>query len=92
MRYGNCFIGAIVLMWKERGNSPRFLYRRRPGTFVPHLMVRSDTGLHHYRTDRDLLPWPLCYLVFEGRFQTVQPGEEDEYDKPSMFSRNSGVS
>lgn len=92
MNYGNCLFCAFALLWRERANSPRFVLRRRPGTLVPHFMVRSDTGLHHYRVVRDLLPWPLCYLVFEGRFQTVQPGDEDDFDKPSLFkvARNDG--
>lgn len=86
MRYGNCLVCALVLLWRERASRPRFILRRRPGTIVPHFMVRSDAGLHHYRVVKDVLPWPLCYLLFKGRFQTVQPGEEDDYDKPSRFS------
>lgn len=83
MRYGNCAIGALALLWRERCNKPRFLLKSRPGTFVPHFMVKSETGLHHYRVDKDLLPWPFCYLIFRGRFQTVQPGDESDYDKSS---------
>jgi hypothetical protein len=76
MKYGNCLTGAALLMWTKRRENPRLLLKTRPGTKVPHFMVRSDTGVHHYRTERDFLPWPLCYVVFEGRFQTVQTEEE----------------
>jgi hypothetical protein len=69
----------MVLLWMKRDERPRLLLKNRPGTKVPHFMVKSDTGVHHYRTERDLLPWPLCYAVFEGRFQTVQT--EEEYEK-----------
>lgn len=86
MSYGNCLVGAIALMWMERGRRPRFILRRRPGTSVPHFMVLSQTGLHHYRLKKDILPWPLCYVLFRGRFQTVQPGEESDFDKHSSFS------
>lgn len=85
MKYGNCVIGAFALLWRERWNKPRFLLKSRPGTIIPHLMLKSETGLHHYRVEKDLLPWPFCYLVFKGRFQTVQPGEESDYDKSSFF-------
>lgn len=79
MRYGNCLTGAMVLLWTKRDERPQLLLKTRPGTRVPHFMVKSDTGIHHYRTERDLLPWPLCYLIFQGRFQTVQT--EEEYEK-----------
>ena len=56
------------------------------GTLVPGLVLSMNfglfflsfhmSGLHHYR-----VPWPLCYLVFQGRFQTVQHGEEENFDK-----------
>lgn len=49
MRYGNCLTGAAILMWKERNNNPRFMLKTRPGTKVPHFMVKSDEGLHHYK-------------------------------------------
>jgi len=81
MKYGNCLAGAAVLMWRERNNNPRFMLNIRPGTKVPHFMIKSDLGLHHYRVSEEILPWPLCYVVFKGRFQTVQPGEEENFDK-----------
>lgn len=85
MRYGNCLTGAALLMWTERSNNPKFLLKIRPGTKVPHFMVKSDSGLHHYRVSKEILPWPLCYMVFQGRFQTVQPGEEEVFDKTRRF-------
>jgi len=60
MKYGNCLTGAMLLLWTKRSENPRLLLKARPGTKVPHFMVKSDTGVHHYRTERDLLPWPLC--------------------------------
>lgn len=89
MRYGNCLLGALALLWMERLRRPRFLLRRRPGTLVPHFMVVSEAGLHHYRVVEDILPWPLCYLLFRGRFQTVQPGDESDFEKSSCSRRPS---
>lgn len=85
MRYGNCLAGAALLMWTERRNNPRFMLKIRPGTKVPHFMVKSDTGLHHYRVSKEILPWPLCYTLFQGRFHTVQQGEEEVFDKTRRF-------
>lgn len=85
MKYGNCLTGATLLMWKERKNRPKFILKIRPGTRVPHFMVKSDSGLHHYRVSKDILPWPMCYIVFRGRFQTVIPGEEENFDKRRPF-------
>lgn len=85
MKYGNCLTGAMLLLWRERNNNPRIILRSRPGTKVPHFMVRSSNGLHHYRTSKDILPWPLCYIVFQGRFQTVVPEEEQDFDKRRSF-------
>lgn len=81
IKYGNCLAGALFLFWKERNNSPTLLLRARPGTKIPHFMVKSSNGLHHYRVSKEILPWPLCYIVFRGRFQTVIPGEEDNFSK-----------
>jgi hypothetical protein len=85
MKYGNCLTGAAFLMWRERNNDPRFILKIRPGTKVPHFMVKSGNGLHHYRVSKEILPWPLCYIVFQGRFQTVTPNEEETFDKRKPF-------
>lgn len=81
MKYGNCLFGALVLLWRERHNSPKFLFKARVGTKVPHFMVRTQDQLHHYKTDKDLLPWPFCYLLFQGSFQSVPLDQEDDYAK-----------
>jgi hypothetical protein len=72
MKYGNCLIGALVLLYKERYNNPKFIIRSRPQTLIPHFMVCSNTGLHHYKTKKDLLPFPFCYFVFCGEFKTLK--------------------
>jgi hypothetical protein len=81
MRYGNCFVGALALLWVQRTNKPRLMLRFRPNTSVPHFMVRTRDGLHHYRSVEEILPWPLCYVVFRGEFQTVQFDQEESFNK-----------
>lgn len=81
MQYGNCLVGALFLIYKERKNNPKFILRKRPGTLVPHFMVRTKDKLHHYNVKRDILFWPFCYLIFNGEFQTVNISEEENYNK-----------
>lgn len=87
MKYGNCLCGAVRIMWEERNNRPGLILRVRPGSLVPHFMIRTKEGLRHYRVVRDLFPWPLCYLLFEGRFQTLHLDDERDY----VMSRESKV-
>jgi hypothetical protein len=38
--------------------------------FVPHFyVVAADGTCWHFKTVKDVLPFPLCLLWFEGRFQ-----------------------
>jgi len=83
MRYGNCFLGAFFLRIKYHRKNARFIYRYRPNTWVPHLMVQTNDAIHHYRVKKDLLPWPFCYLVFEGQFETVNTTRD--FHKPRRF-------
>lgn len=78
MKYGNCLTGALFLLWSKRKQNPRLILKTRPGTMVPHFMVQSSAGIHHYTTEKNILPWPFCYLIFKGNFQTVQTAEEFE--------------
>jgi hypothetical protein len=81
VKYGNCLFGAIVLLYTERSNNPKFIVRVRPQTYVPHFMVRSNSGLHHYKLNKDVLPFPLCYLIFAGEFQTLDLNKEELFYK-----------
>lgn len=81
MKYGNCLFGALFLLWRERYNKPKFIIKYRIGTRVPHFMVRTKDQLHHFKVDKDLFPWPLCYFLFQGSLQSVPLNEEEEYNK-----------
>jgi len=81
MKYGNCLFGAFVLLWTERKNNPRFIVRCRPETRIPHFMVITKDCLYHYKMVKDILPWPLCYIVFLGEFQKL------EHDKEYLFQK-----
>jgi hypothetical protein len=68
MKYGNCLIGLIVILFtiQERG---RIIIQKSKHGFVPHLLFRTNKGrIYHYRLVKDVLPHPLCYLVFQGEF------------------------
>jgi hypothetical protein len=81
VKYGNCLFGALVLLYTERRNNPKFIIRVRPQTLVPHFMVRSKTGLHHYKVNKDILPFPLCYFIFAGEFQKLDLNKEELFFK-----------
>jgi hypothetical protein len=78
--YGNCLLCALVLMWRERRNNPKFIMKYRPGFYVPHFMIRTKDKLHHFNTVRDVLFWPFCYVLFEGKFRTVNISECDNLE------------
>ena len=85
MKYGNCLIGALFLLWKKRRTNPKFIFKYRTNTKVPHFMIRTKYRLHHYKVDKNFLPWPFCYLLFQGTFQSVPLNQEDNYNKRSIY-------
>lgn len=76
MQYGNCLFGALMLLWSKRKQKPRLLLRFRPESATPHFMVSTENELHHYKVEKDILPWPFCYLLFKGSFQTLDKQKE----------------
>lgn len=71
MRYGNCLIGAIFLMWRERNKNPQLIIQPIPYSLIPHIMVKTISGIHHYKVEKDFLPWPFCYLWFKGYIEDI---------------------
>jgi hypothetical protein len=66
---GNCLLGAMWLAVQHRTLQIRALWR---GRWVPHLFVRTADGSYwHFRLVRDVLPHPLYYLWFRGRFERL---------------------
>jgi hypothetical protein len=78
MIYGNCLLGsiAIILNRKKRKKKSKLITRFRPDSYVPHFMVKSDDKLYHYKFNKNILPWPFCYLIFHGSFQVVEAEKE----------------
>jgi hypothetical protein len=81
MQYGNCLLGALFLMFSQRENKPKFILKYRTGTKIPHFMVKTKDQLHHYKVVKDILPWPFCYLIFKGTFQSVPVDEIENFNK-----------
>lgn len=65
---GNCLLGAVWLMVRHRSFCLRASWR---GRTVPHFFVRVGESWWHFRLVRDVLPHPLCYLWFRGRFDSI---------------------
>lgn len=79
MQYGNCLLGSCVILLnkKKRKKKSKILFRFRPESYVPHFMVKSENQLYHYKLEKNILPWPFCYLIFKGSFQVLD--EEKEF-------------
>ena len=71
MKYGNCIIGAVILLWTKRHEDAELVFKNRIGSIVPHFMVKTKHQVYHYKTEKDILPWPLCYILFQGSFHSV---------------------
>ena len=76
MKYGNCLIGACVLLFKRKTKKPKIILRFRPESCVPHFMVKTINRLYHYKLEKNILPWPFCYLIFQGSFQPLNLEKE----------------
>lgn len=67
MKYGNCLTGALYLMWRYKTWKLRII---TSGLFhMPHFYVIDRNGNKwHYRLEYDVLPYPLTFFVFRGKF------------------------
>mgnify|MGYP000981782478 CR=1 FL=1 len=67
---GNCLVCAIVV-WIVYGGRI-VIASREPGDRhgTSHFLVRDRQGRwRNFRRVRDVLPYPLCLLLFLGRFE-----------------------
>ena len=69
-RYGNCFVGVIYLAARCRFKGRLVMLWN--GRLIPHLFWRGEDGRHHhFRFVRDVLPWPLYWIVFRGKLESI---------------------
>jgi hypothetical protein len=71
MKYGNCLIGLIVIMFRHRFcGRLKLLFPKN--SWMPHLCwyTPKDNLLHDYHVVKDLLPYHLTWLFFQGEFRT----------------------
>jgi hypothetical protein len=80
--HGNCLLGSLILLWRKRKHNPKIVIGFRPGTIVPHFIVKTKKYFYHYKTEEDIFPWPFCYLIFKGTFQVLKN------DKLYIFEKN----
>lgn len=68
---GNCWFGAIRLMWRHKTLRVRAKWLHY---VVPHFFVgAADGSWWHFKRARDVFPPPFCYLWFKGRFEQLSP-------------------
>ena len=75
MQYGNCLLGSFIILLNKKKKS-KIILRFRPESYVPHFMVKSENQLYHYKLEKNILPWPFCYLIFKGNFQVLDEQKE----------------
>jgi hypothetical protein len=65
---GNCFVNGMYLWYKLKFRGIPVI-RTRPGTLIPHLMIKEKDGLWHFRVEKNILPAPFHILWFKGRYE-----------------------
>lgn len=68
-RFGNCLFGALWLRYKFGGRLRGL--RLREGGPRHWICVQEDGTAWHFKRIRNVLPWPLCYTVFWGRYERL---------------------
>ncbi len=72
MKYGNCLVGALILMLRFRTWRIYKIKTTKPdGTPSgwPHFIVKTKDGYWHYKKIQWLLPHPFTFLLFKGKFE-----------------------
>jgi hypothetical protein len=67
---GNCFINGLYL-WCRLGFRGIPVIRTRPGTLVPHLMIKQKNCMWHFRVEKNFLPSPCHVFVFKGIYEKI---------------------
>lgn len=71
MKYGSCFIGAIVLMFKLKTLKIRIHQRHRFDP--PHFYVITSDGVKwHYGVVEEILPKPFGWMIYKGEFRPMK--------------------
>lgn len=74
---GNCLVCAVIA-WVIHGGKI-VIAAREPGDRygTSHFLVRDRRGRwRNFRRVKDILPYPLCLLLFLGRFEVRGPNAE----------------
>ena len=71
MTYGNCFLGAIILMAQKRTFKLRI--HRRHKWDLPHFYIKDKEGVRwYYGVDKDILPYPWGFIIYKGNFRPMR--------------------
>lgn len=70
MRYGNCFLGLLILIVLHKFKGKVVLLKQKNSIF-PHLSWLTNDGfLHDYHRVNNLLPGCFSWMIFEGKFRS----------------------
>lgn len=65
--WGNCFVNGFIFHLRNPGGKLRI--KTRENSIVPHLIIDYGDHLCHFRVIKNILPWPLSYFFFKGRYE-----------------------
>lgn len=68
--WGNCFINGLYL-WFRLGFRGIPVIKTRPGTLIPHLMIKQENCMWHFRVEKNILPSPCHVFVFKGIYEKI---------------------
>jgi len=66
--YGNCVTQGLYLWYKLKFRGVPII-KTRPGTLIPHLMIKQKDCLWHFTVKENILPVPCHIFFFKGRYE-----------------------
>lgn len=83
---GNCWIKAYLLA-RKTGGTVRYFRTRSARCGNKHYYCQTPDKLGwHFRIVKDFLPWPLCGLLFIGRYECLS--NRDKPNAPKQEQHN----
>ena len=68
--WGNCFVNGLYLWYRLKFRGVPVIYTR-PGTLIPHLMIKQKDCMWHFTVETNVLPFPCHVLFFKGTYERI---------------------
>ena len=67
----------VFYFWFKNRCRGKLVMKTRPGTNIPHLLVKYQDHYVHFKNVKNLLPSPFHIFFFKGKFQKRFFGEDE---------------